>query len=137
MYFCLICIYIFIGYFPENCFSIHCTDVDDSLNLLKKEETWETLKRAADIRNHNFGNLLVEEGHQLPTTFYHRSCCEHFTMKSSLERINAANIKRLKFLETKLGAIGSFDTYESTCRPNRDLVGRGKNTNIERRMYLL
>ena len=58
-------------------------------------------------------------------------------MKSSLERINAANIKRLKFLETKLGAIGSFDTYESTCRPNRDLVGRGKNTNIERRMYLL
>ena len=58
-------------------------------------------------------------------------------MKSSLERINAANIKRLKVLETKLRAIGSFDTHERTCRPNRDLAGRGKNINIEKRMYLL
>ena len=58
-------------------------------------------------------------------------------MKSSLERINAANIKCLKLLETKLRAICSFDTYESTCRPNRDLPGRGKNINIEIRMYLL
>ena len=58
-------------------------------------------------------------------------------MKSSLERINAANTKRLELLETKLRAIGSFDTYESTCRPNRDLAGRGKNKNIEKIMYLL
>ena len=58
-------------------------------------------------------------------------------MKSSLERINAANIKRLKLLEIKLLEISLFDTYESTCRPNRDLAGRGKNINIKKRMYLL
>ena len=47
---------------------MHCIDADDSLNPLKKEKTWETLKPAADIRNHNFGYLLFEE-HQLPTIF--------------------------------------------------------------------
>ena len=48
---------------------MHCIDADDSLNPLKKEKTWETLKPAADIRNHNFGNLLFEEEHPLPTIF--------------------------------------------------------------------
>ena len=114
------------------CCSIHCTDVDDSLNPLKREETWETSKRAANIRNHDFGNLLFAEGHQLPSIFYHRSCHQHFTMKASLERINNANTKRLELLETKLRTIDSFDTYESNCRPNRDLVGKGKSTILKK-----
>ena len=69
---------------------------------LKKEETWETLKRAANIRNHDFDNLVFKEGQQLPIIFYHRSCNQHFTMKTSLERINTANTKYLELLETKL-----------------------------------
>ena len=50
------------------------------------------------------------------------------TMKSSLERISTTNTKRLELLETKLRAIDLFHTYESNCRPNRDLVSKGKNT---------
>ena len=50
------------------------------------------------------------------------------TMKSSLERINTTNTKRLELLETKLRTIDLFDAYESNCRPNRDLVSKEKNT---------
>ena len=47
------------------------TDVDNSLIPLKKEQIWETLKAIANIRKHDFGNSVFEEGHQLPTIFYH------------------------------------------------------------------
>ena len=97
------------------------------IDPLKKEETWETLQRAVNIRNHDFRNLLFAEGHQLPTIFYYRWCYQHFTMKSSLERISTANTKRLELLETKLRTIDLFDTYESNWRPNRDLVRKQKN----------
>ena len=50
----------------------------------------------------------------------------------NLERINAVNTKRSKLLETKLRAIDSPGTYESTCRPNQDLLGRGKNTILKK-----
>ena len=106
---------------------IHSTDVEDSLIPLKKEETWETLKWATNIKDHDFGNLLLEEGHELPTIFHHRSCYQYFTMKSGLQRINAGNTKRLELLETKLWAFDSHDTYKSTCRPNQGLVGKGNN----------
>ena len=41
-------------------------------------------------------------------------------MKSSLERTNAANTKRVGLLKTTSQEIDSFDTCESNCRPNRD-----------------
>ena len=69
------------GILQENFCSIHRTDVDDSFVSLKKEETWETLKRAENIKNCHFDNLVFEQEHQLPTTFYHQSCYQHFTMK--------------------------------------------------------
>ena len=71
--------------------SVLNTYAGDSLISLKKEETWETLKRAVNKRNHDFGNLPFGEEYQLPIIFYHQSCNQHFIVKSSLERINTAN----------------------------------------------
>ena len=48
-------------------------------------------------------------------------------MKSSPEKINAANTKRLELLEVKLRTVDPFDTDENNCQPNRDLVGKGKS----------
>lgn len=118
--FCLIFIHIFIKYLQQTCCNIHCNGVDDSLIPLKKVETSKTLKWAANIRNHDFSNL------------YHRSYYQHFSMKSSPERINAANIKLLQILETKLWTVNLFDTYEDNYQPNRDLVGKGKNTILKK-----
>ena len=74
------------------------------------------LNPAANIRNHDFYNLVCEEGHQLPTVFSHQLCYQHFTTKSSLERINTLNTKRLELLETKLQIIDLFNnTYENNC----------------------
>ena len=53
-------------------------------------------------------------------------------MKSSPERTNAENTKRLKHLATKLQTVDSFDTYESNCRPNRDVAGKRKNTILKK-----
>ena len=100
-------------YLEETCCSIHSTDVDDLLIPLKKEGSWETLKRAWDIKNHDFSNLVFERHQLLPTMFYHWSCYQHCTMKSSLERINAANTKRLE-LDTE---------YLSVFSPNAEKYG--------------
>ena len=118
--FCLIFIYIFIKYLQQTCCNIHCNCVDDSLIPLKKVETSETLKWGANIRNRDFRNL------------YHRSYYQHISMKSSPERINAANIKRLQILETKLWTVNLFDTYEDNYQPNRDLLGKRKNTILKK-----
>ena len=57
-------------------------------------------------------------------------------MKSSPEKIDAANTKRLELLEAKLGTVDPFDIDANNCQPNRDLVGKGKNI-ILKKMYLL
>ena len=85
-------------------------------------------KPAANIRNHDFDNLVFEEGHLLPIIYSHRLCFQYFTMKSSLERINTANAKPSELLETNLRIIDSFNnTNENNCRPNRVLVDKERN----------
>ena len=85
-------------------------------------------KPAANIRNHDFDNLVFEEGHQLPIIYSDRLRFRHFTMKSSLERINTGNAKRSELLETNLRITDSFNnTNENNCRPNRVLVDKERN----------
>ena len=116
MYFCLILIYILIGYLQQTYCTIHCTDKDYPLIPFKVRADLGNLNPAANIRNHAFCNLVCEEGHQLPTIFSRRLCYQHFTTKSSLERINTLNTKRLELLETKLRIIDLFNnTYENNC----------------------
>ena len=90
-----------------------------SIDPFKVTADLGSLKPAANIRNHDFGNLVFEEGHKLSTIYSHQLCYQHFTMKSSLERINIPNTKRSELLETKLQIIDLFnDIYENKCRPN-------------------
>ena len=99
-----------------------------SIDPLKVRGDLGNLKPAANIRNHDFGNLVFEEGHKLSTIYSHQLCYQHFTMKSSLERINIPNTKRSELLETKLQIIDLFnDIYENKCRPNWGLVDKEKN----------
>ena len=65
--------------------SIHCTDSTDELIQLKHSKTWETLQKAAEIREHI---LPINEIDCLPNFFYHRKCYQYFTMKSTLDRIS-------------------------------------------------
>ena len=55
--------------------------------------------RAANIRNHDFGNLVFEIGHQLPTIFSISYVINTLPWKSSLERINTPNTKHSELLE--------------------------------------
>ena len=79
---------------------------------LKQISTWETLKRAAEIRCHDIQNHEVDEETGLPAISYHQKLYQFFTMKSSLDKIEDALKKRLLF--------ASFDTSnESDTRPKQ------------------
>ena len=79
---------------------------------LKQISTWETLKRAAQIKCHDIQNYEVHEETGLPAISYHRKCYQFFTMKSILDTIKDALKKRQQF--------ASFGTSnESDDRPKR------------------
>ena len=104
-----------------------------SIDPFKVRADLGILKPVANIRNHDFGILVFEEGYQLPTIFSHRLCYQHFAMKSSLERINTPNTKRSELSETKLRIMDLFNnTYENNCQPNRSLVDKIKNTILKK-----
>lgn len=68
---------------------IHCSDDKDKLVSLQGADSWKTLLRAAQIRNHAPILEMVEdlpEG-KIPTLYYHRKCRSIFTMKKLLDRI--------------------------------------------------
>ena len=65
-----------------------------SIDPFKVRADLANLKPAANTRNHDFGNLVFEEGYQLPTIFSHRLCYQHFIMKPCLEGINNPNAFR-------------------------------------------
>ena len=73
----------------SNCI-IHCSDeASDSLVTLKSLDSWQTLRRAAEIRQH--GPVLsiaepLKEG-EVPNVQYHRKCRSIFTMKKTLDSI--------------------------------------------------
>ena len=70
----------------SNCI-IHCSDeVSDSLVTLKSLDSWQTLRRAAEIRQH--GPVLsiaetLKEG-EMPNVQYHRKCRSIFTINRLL-----------------------------------------------------
>lgn len=68
---------------------IHCTSDSSSLVRVRDIESWETLLRAAQIRNHE-GLIEISENisvGEVPDITYHRQCRSEFTMKSKLDAI--------------------------------------------------
>lgn len=68
---------------------IHCSDDKDKLVSLQGVDSWKTLLRAAQIRNHAPILEMVEdlpEG-KIPILYYHRKCRSIFTMKKLLDGI--------------------------------------------------
>ena len=70
---------------------IHCTDDDSHLVQVQDMDSWKTLLKAAEIRDHK--PLLdvakdLQEG-TLPSVSYHRKCRSIFTMKKLLDAIKA------------------------------------------------
>ena len=75
---------------------IHCSD-DDSDVLVSPQDlnSWNTLLRAAEIRQHDpvlEAAKGLEEG-EIPHIHYHRKCRSLFTMKKALDSILANNVK--------------------------------------------
>ncbi|CAH3143072.1 unnamed protein product [Porites evermanni] len=69
---------------------IHCTDDSSDLVNPKDEESWKTLLRAAEIRNHQEILELsksLSEG-EVPFIYYHRKCRSIFTMKKLLDKLS-------------------------------------------------
>ena len=65
---------------------IHCTDDDTELVTLKDMESCTILVRAAAVREHkpllDIAETLNER--EIPSIYYHRKCCNVFTMKKLL-----------------------------------------------------
>lgn len=74
---------------------IHCTDDDTELATLQGLESWKTLLRAAEIRQHTT-LLEIARGlgeSEVPQIQYHRKCRSIFTMKKLLETITHRGIQ--------------------------------------------
>lgn len=68
---------------------IHCTDDNTKLISPNSLESWKTLQKAGEIREHE-GILSVQvEDNQIPNgVFYHRKCRKHiYTQTLDLDRI--------------------------------------------------
>ncbi len=108
--------------YKERCI-IHCTDDTSDLVSLKDEESWKTLFRAANIRNHQEIidiSKTVREG-EIPPIRYHRKCRSVFTMKKLLDSINRETANPdsdQQNRELRLSIRGSPEpstTYKRTC----------------------
>lgn len=94
----------------------------DSLTCLKDKSSWESLLRAAQIRQYE---PILEaakslERDQIPDLCYHRTCRQNFTLKKSLDKIISENYKDDKADEArhssrKVKAHSSRPTYEEEC----------------------
>ena len=84
---------------------IHFSDDDGALVSPNSVESWETLKKAAEIRQHEgILNVKVTSPDEIPDgVFYHRKCRSIFTMKRDLEKIIAAERERNKHEEPREG----------------------------------
>ena len=67
---------------------IHCTDDNTTLISPNSLDSWKTLQKAGQIRDHE-GILSVQVADdQIPNgVFYHRKCRSTFTHKHDLDRI--------------------------------------------------
>ena len=71
---------------PEVC-AIHCTDDTSELVSPRDVDSWKTLVRAAEIRNHAdlMGLARTTPEGEVPRVWYHRKCRSIFTLKKLLD----------------------------------------------------
>ncbi|XP_056156559.1 uncharacterized protein LOC130130771 [Lampris incognitus] len=102
---------------------IHCSDDTDKLVSLQSVDSWRTLLRAAQIRNHAPVLKLakdIPEG-QTPAIYYHRKCRCIFTMKKILDGLLAKEKKSCVSAEEKESkrvarhAPSTSRTYDAEC----------------------
>ena len=81
---------------------IHCTKDSGDLSSVQDLQSWQTLVRAAEIRQYapilDLAKTVV--GEELPTITYHRKCRSIFTMKRDLD--NICNRERIQCNEPEL-----------------------------------
>ena len=72
-----------------------------------------------------------DDSENLPVIFYHRKCCQYFTMKSALTKIEEERIKQFEALKARSEAIVSYEnkveerstrSSESVLRDNNQTV---------------
>ena len=68
---------------------IHCTNDSEELTALRDIRSWESLLKAAEIRQYNPVLDLAEKSKdgEIPGICYHRKCRSIFTIKKDLDRI--------------------------------------------------
>ena len=106
-------------------------DANESLILLTRKETLETLKNAASMRNHEVLKKLTEaESDEVPSLLYHRKCYQYFTLKRSLEKIENDNKRKSEILNTILQEIDNFDSQEDDMHPKQGKFGNMVNSTV-------
>ena len=64
---------------------IYCSNGGTPLKALKDSNSWNTLFRAAQVREHT---PLFKLAGEVPNISYHRKCRQLFTMKRDIDQIN-------------------------------------------------
>ena len=102
---------------------IHCTDDSSDLVNPKDEESWKTLLRAAQIRNHQEIVQLsksLRDG-EVSLIYYHLKCRSIFTMKNVLDKLSQQSSNSQTHQEQvarRVSIRGSSNistTYERIC----------------------
>ena len=99
---------------------IHCTDDNTTLISPNSLDSWKTLQKAGQIRDHE-GILSVQVADdQIPNgVFYHRKCRSTFTHKHDLDRITKSkNDEKEKEVEVETSHL----ERRSSIRQGRMLV---------------
>ena len=82
---------------------IHCTDDNTTLISPNSLDSWKTLQKAGEIRDHQVIRNVQVADDQIPNgVFYHRKCQSTFTHKHDLNRIKKnKNDKKEKEADVK------------------------------------
>ena len=114
---------------------IHCTNDNEKLVSPQSVESWNTLVRAARIRKHSPILQLAEETAEgdIPEVYYHRRCRSSFTLKKSLDSLQAEASKSESIppRDTSTRAVPSTSrTYADKCIfcDKTDKYARKQNT---------
>ena len=99
---------------------IHCTNDNEKLVSPQSVESWNTLVRAARIRKNSPILQLAEETAEgdIPEVYYHRRCRSSFTLKKSLDSLQAEASKpeSIPARDTSTRAVPSTSrTYADKC----------------------
>ena len=98
---------------------IHCSDDTNKLVTPQAVESWRTLLKAAQIRNHTPVLELakdIPEG-EIPPVYYHRKCRSVFTMKKLLDGILSKEQK-----SAKSSTVEKVCKREARCAPSTSRI---------------